>query len=940
MKSIFTKKRSPLSKLFGIGYLITIFTGFGTKALAQYPASSYGFTALSSTYTELGASATGIPAVQVDDALSASLPIGFTFTYCGIAYQNFKVSSNGWLTFNTALTGSVTGNATGNFADVAPALWPLWDDLNGNGGTALYEVSGAAPNRVLTVELRNWRWNWLSTPASISFQIKLYETTNVIEYVYRQEAGAGSPSGSGGATIGILDDQTPRTYLNINNSSTAPVPSSTTFTTAISVKPANGQLYRFSPPQNCSLITSFPTAGTTTASPTTICLSGNVNLTAATATAIPPAIGLSYAWERSVNGGTTWTADGTSTINTYSTTVPVTVNNTIFRYRLVCNGTTTILTSAASAPITINNPGSTNVTGAERCGPGTLTLSASPVNPGNGVNWYENATGGLALANGSTFTTPSISATTTYYAAASSSTTAPIPPTWVGTGTTSNTNPNPYFTTWWGTKNQFLIRASEMTAAGLSAGTITSISFQTTGSFSLNLTNYTVGMKSTTLAAMPAAYETGFTTVYSTASYTPVLGLNTHTLTTPFVWDGSSNIIIETCFNNNTWSGGFSAVGQTYPYNATYYGYGDISTVCSGTPTYNYNSTFRPNIRFEISAGCEGPRVPVDAIIRPFPEVDLGNDLDTCVDVGLAFTVDAAPQPNNPTYLWDNGATTSTRLIDQSGTYHVTVTNEFGCVGHDTLSISIKDNPVVDFERNGLNLCEGGSKILDAGPDGENGGSYYWDDGTQSRYRTINSPGQYIVYVTSPEGCLQVDTANIVVSGQMPTVDGISAIAQSPTEFTFGALNPQHVVEYIWIIGNDTINMGADPVMSPPYAFPSNGNYMVYLMTNSTCGQALDSLPVTIVGLGLSNVNNNLNVKVYPNPSKGENITLETEGDVQITEVSIFNIIGQQVYADKNLKSSANKYQLTIGDHLSPGIYNVRMRTNRGLVNRKIEILK
>ena len=128
--------------------------------------------------------------------------------------------------------------------------------------------------------------------------------------------------------------------------------------------------------------------------------------------------------------------------------------------------------------------------------------------------------------------------------------------------------------------------------------------------------------------------------------------------------------------------------------------------------------------------------------------------------------------------------------------------------------------------------------------------------------------------------------------------------------------------------------------MSPPYEFPSNGNYMVYLMTNSICGQAMDSLPVTIVGLGLNNLNDDMDVKVYPNPSKGEDITLETEGDIIIKEVSIFNIVGQQVYSDNKLKGNGNKYQLRLGAHLAPGIYNVRMRTDKGSLNRKIEILK
>ena len=39
----------------------------------------------------------------------------------------------------------------------------------------------------------------------------------------------------------------------------------------------------------------------------------------------------------------------------------------------------------------------------------------------------------------------------------------------------------------------------------------------------------------------------GFINVKNTGVYTPVNGWNTHTFTTPFYWDGISNILINTC---------------------------------------------------------------------------------------------------------------------------------------------------------------------------------------------------------------------------------------------------------------------------------------------------------------------------------------------------------------------------------------------------------
>jgi RHS repeat-associated protein len=55
------------------------------------------------------------------------------------------------------------------------------------------------------------------------------------------------------------------------------------------------------------------------------------------------------------------------------------------------------------------------VTAASRCGSGTLTLTATPQQGGNSIKWYTSPSGGVGTI-GTSFTTPSISATTTYYA--------------------------------------------------------------------------------------------------------------------------------------------------------------------------------------------------------------------------------------------------------------------------------------------------------------------------------------------------------------------------------------------------------------------------------------------------------------------------------------------------------------------------------------------
>lgn len=64
-------------------------------------------------------------------------------------------------------------------------------------------------------------------------------------------------------------------------------------------------------------------------------------------------------------------------------------------------------------------------------------------------------------------------------------------------------------------------------------------------------------MRMTTDTALTTTFVTGLTQVFYAASYTSAAGWNTHNLTTPFMWDGTSNlavdvlIIIQTDFTTN-----------------------------------------------------------------------------------------------------------------------------------------------------------------------------------------------------------------------------------------------------------------------------------------------------------------------------------------------------------------------------------------------------
>jgi len=188
------------------------------------------------------------------------------------------------------------------------------------------------------------------------------------------------------------------------------------------------------------------------------------------------------------------------------------------------------------------------------------------------------------------------------------------------TTTSSTSGLGPYTQLYEGAKAQFLITAAELAGAGLTAGDISSLAFDITsaGTTIVPLANYTVKMAHTSMADLGSAYETsGLTTVWGPTDHTVTVGWNTHTFTTPFTWNGTDNVIVDICFDNDpdgTCTGGSGVCygsSTTFRYTATTGtttvrgNYGDNSSVrdmCNTPDGSLTTSANRPNMRLIGSA--------------------------------------------------------------------------------------------------------------------------------------------------------------------------------------------------------------------------------------------------------------------------------------------------------------------------------------------------
>lgn len=215
--------------------------------------STYQFAASSGTFVPI-TGGTVVNALATGNATMANaINLPFTFYYGGTAYTAVRATTEGYLDlygYGSAYSNNSLSNNT--------FLAPLWDDLDGTGGTASYSITGTAPNRVFTFEWLNWRWSATATVANISFQAKLYEGTNRIQFVYRPEAGAFSIStvsasiGFDGGSTYTGDSNNYRNFISLSDASANPtlvnnqVSSATSFNN-INTRPAAGQTYTFTP---------------------------------------------------------------------------------------------------------------------------------------------------------------------------------------------------------------------------------------------------------------------------------------------------------------------------------------------------------------------------------------------------------------------------------------------------------------------------------------------------------------------------------------------------------------------------------------------------------------------------------------------------------------------------------------------------------------------
>ena len=407
-----------------------------------------------------------------------------------------------------------------------------------------------------------------------------------------------------------------------------------------------------------------PIVGTVTSNVPAICVSGTPTLTV---TGNGPEI----QWQ-STTDTTLGFTDDTGAINSvYTPAAPITTT-TWYRVKSLCSTTSAVNYSNAIA-VVVNNPLITT-TGNTRCGVGTTTLNATLLGSTIGVNWYANATGGLPLGTGTTFTTPVISSTDTFYAAGNNGvsiiSTSMAPPTL----STTSINSGVLFDLY---QN---VTLNSVAVYGTIAGNITLELRNSSGVVIAGPTTNTIIAGSlTTSQTLPLGWSIPAGTGYRLLVTAQPGGLGYRTGVFP------------------TLMGSFGAIVN-----------GALLTATSTLHYFVYD--------FNVSIACESPRVPTIATVTAPPAITMGAATSTCI--GTADTLDVTSVDPGYVYTWSPGALSGASPIVtplSTTTYTVTATNSTsGCsnVGTQTVTVLPVPTPVVIIT-NPLPVCYGiGSDTL------------------------------------------------------------------------------------------------------------------------------------------------------------------------------------------------------------------------------------
>lgn len=194
--------------------------------------------------------------------------------------------------------------------------------------------------------------------------------------------------------------------------------------------------------------------------------------------------------------------------------------------------------------------------------------------------------------------------------------------------------------------------------------------------------------------------------------------------------------------------------------------------------THTFRVATNPSAPAAVYIGCVTDSLgytACDTIVVSFSQTQLGhNPPATILCPGDSVNFNSGFNPNaianwyafDSTCLCYNFHLTGPNLtVKTAGTFLVVLTDNLGCVERDTVSVQVEIPPITYIGGDDT-VCVGTAKLLSA-PTGPPGTKYNWtlNNTKHAETQTVSAtaPGKYKVIVTTPAGCSEQDSMNLLV---------------------------------------------------------------------------------------------------------------------------------------------------------------------------------
>ena len=220
--------------------------------------------------------------------------------------------------------------------------------------------------------------------------------------------------------------------------------------------------------------------------------------------------------------------------------------------------------------------------------------------------------------------------------------------------------------------------------------------------------------------------------------------------------------------------------------------------------------------------------------------VSLGNDTVLCSGnpIGLAFP---DPSTNGLQYMWSTGSDSTNIVVNSSGNYSVSVTDDHGCVGRDTVFVQIGGTaPAVDFSFSQACVGDTVSFTNNSVPVGT---SWTWNfgDSQTSHQSNINhvfsGSGHYNVTLTVYDGTCENSLIKDIFIVQKPTVSFNASDKCVGVPHLFSDLSSaaaeDTISSWLWDFGDGS---NTSTLQNPVHTFTQNGSYNMSLIITTQMG--------------------------------------------------------------------------------------------------------